>query len=249
MIRSMDTLKRSFNVIQVKQENMSANAANVTTPGYKFQQVIQSTLESSDMVNYMNGSKLDQRQELGSLELGNQVEGMYRHFENGGLHQTSQPTDIAIQGNGFFTIQTPEGLAYTRNGQFTTNDAGTLVTQEGYAVLGRNAAGVTGLIQVGNSMTVGQNGMVSDSGMQLLITDIPNLGNLESRGDTLFVGAAGIAIDNPQVMQGYIETSNVETADLMIEMMQISREFEANQKVLQASDDTLRRAVNDLGKI
>ena len=71
----------------------------------------------------------------------------------------------------------------------------------------------------------------------------------EFRGDTLFVGAAGIAIDNPQVMQGYIETSNVETADLMIEMMQISREFEANQKVLQASDDTLRRAVNDLGKI
>jgi len=249
MIRSLDTIRRNLDILQVKQENISANAANSSTPGYKFQEVIQSTLNKSDLVNHMNGPRHGRRQELGGMELGNQVDEMFRHFEDGGLQQTGNPTNLALQGNGFFTVQTLQGVAYTRNGQFTTNAEGILTTQEGYPVLGQTAIGETVPVRAGSDFYVSQNGTVGGTGVKFLISDALDVQELQSQGDTLFTGPANQVMDDPILMQGYLESSNVEISDLMIDMMQVAREFEANQKVLHASDDTLRKATNDIGKL
>lgn len=249
MIRSLDTLQKSFNVLQTKQENASANAANSTTPGYKFQQVIQQAVNKQDLVTHMGGEKLNQRMGIGSMEFGNEVAGMYRHFQDGGLIQTEQPTDLALQGEGFFTIQTPQGLALTRNGQFTTNEAGILTTQTGDPVMGQTAHGNVAPIRVTSPFNVSENGHIYGTPFQFLISTPEDLQALESQGDTLFTGPVGGTMVNARLSQGYLENSNVSMADMMVELMQVSREFEANQKILHASDDTLRKTVNEVGKL
>ena len=245
----METLQKSFNVLQTKQENASANAANSTTPGYKFQQIIQQTMNKQDLVTHMGGSKLNRRDEVGGIEFGNQIGSTYRHFEDGGLQQTGNSTDFALQGDGFFTVQTPQGMAYTRNGQFTTNEAGILTTQEGYPVMGRTANGNTAPIQVGQNFSVSENGSIYGTPFQFLVSNPGNVQTLQSQGETLFTGLGGEIVGTPNISQGYLENSNISMADMMVDMMQLSREFEANQKILHASDDTLRKAVNELGKI
>ena len=101
MVRSIFTVNRNMNVLQKKLENTSANMANMNTPGYKFQDMVQSTLESRDLINYMGSNDLNRRQELGSLEFGNQIDEVYRNFNQGNLVETNKETDFAIVDNGF----------------------------------------------------------------------------------------------------------------------------------------------------
>ena len=101
MLRSIETINRNMNVLQKKLENTTSNIANLNTPGYKFQDIIQSTLEERQMINHTAGPNLDQRQEVGTFTFGNQIDQVYRNFEQGQLNQTDLPTDLAIVGNGF----------------------------------------------------------------------------------------------------------------------------------------------------
>lgn len=226
MIRSIDIATRSFNVLQEKQKNLSSNTANVTTPGFKYQQLIQSTLPSDIALNHAAGVRMDQHQELGDFTFGNQIDEAVVHMGEGSLQETGIPTDYAINGNGFFTINGPNGALYTQNGRFTMNDADQLVTAEGYAVQ-TNAEG------------------------QPLVTSFgENINGLVPVDNGYFTGAGGVVdAGGSMLYQGYLESSNVEMADVMVEMLQITREFEANQKVLQASNETLQKATNEIGKV
>lgn len=248
MIRSMDILSRNFNVLQEKQKNISANAANATTPGFKFQDLMQSTMEPSDLFNHTDGPELKRRQDLGEFVFGNQLDEAVTNFQDGGLQHTGLSTDLAVQGDGFFTVQGPNGEPlYTQNGQFTTNEAGQLVTQEGYPVLTT--------AQNGESFSadtyIDSFGFINGTGSQLVLTSFgENTEGLTSVGNGYFAGAGGQQNTGlARVHQGYLETSNVEMADVMIDMMQISREFEANQKVLHATGETLQKATNEIGKV
>ncbi|MGI6383475.1 MAG: flagellar hook-basal body protein [Tissierellaceae bacterium] len=251
MLRSIETINRNMNVLQKKLENTTSNIANLNTPGYKFQDIIQSTLEERQMINHTAGPNLDQRQEVGTFTFGNQIDQVYRNFEQGQLNQTDLPTDLAIVGNGFFVIELDGGLGFTRNGNFSINDAGQLTTMEGYPVLGLNDLNqLTPIYLEGNNFTVNSDGNILDQDLRLALADFTNYQNLETFGDTIFL-AEGMDYDliDGEVKQGFLELSNVNLVELMTSMIEISREFESNQKILNSLDETLRRAANEVGKV
>ncbi|WP_313467934.1 flagellar hook-basal body complex protein [Carnobacterium sp.] len=252
MIRSMETLSRNFDILQKKQENISANVAYINTAGYKAQEIIQSTLQSKVMANHLGGPLLDQKQEVGSFTFGNQIDEMYTSFEQGGLKETASITDLALQGNSFFTIAGDDGQTYyTRNGNFTANADGELVTQEGYRVLGVDANGQPAFIPAGgNDFSVDSSGNINGTGLQLMLTDFENPATLTSIGAALYTGQGGTESTGATVVfQNMIETSNVKTADEITNLMLVAREFEANQKALNTADETLRKAANEIGKV
>lgn len=225
MIRSIDTVTRSFNVLQEKQKNLSANTENISTPGFKYQQLIQSTLPDEQMMNFSGGVNQNRQQDLGGLTMGTQMDEAVTHMQEGGLQETGIPTDYAVIGDGFFTVDGPNGVLYTQNGRFTVNETGQLVTGEGYPV------------QVADGQPV-----ITSFGL--------NADGLAAVDNGYFTGVGGVVtMEGSTLYQGYLETANIDMADLMIEMLQISRAFEATQKVLQASNETLQKATNEVGKV
>lgn len=255
MIRGIDTLSRSFNVLSEKQKNLASNAANVTTPGYRAQKLVTSAMEEVDVHNYTNGPELNLRRETGQIVFGNQLDEAYLNLESGAIQGTNSQTDVALSGDGFFSVQSPAGETfYTRNGNFSVNDQNELVTQEGYNVLGILPGGGTAPITVDSTnFTIDQNGFVqSGQGAQqfLYITSFENQADLTHVGDTLYQGENGTPVGTGfSTRQGYVEQSNVDMVDVMSDMMQISREFEANQKMLRTTDETLRRATQEIGRV
>lgn len=242
MIKSLHTVNRNMNILQKKQENTSANIANVKTPGFKFQDIVQSTLESRDMINYSGGNKNNRRQELGAFTFGNQIDEVYRNFEQGSVVETGDSKDFAITGNGFFTIQMNDGqIGFTRNGNFKLNEENQLVTIDGYRVLGVDDNGQQDFIYSENDEVITTN---------FLISDFADYRNLTSVGNTIFTsGGEDIQAIPGEISQGFLEMSNVAIADELVKMIEISREFEANQKLLHTADETLNKAVNEIGRV
>ena len=244
MIRSIYTINRNMNILQKKQENTSANIANVNTPGYKFQDIIQSTLESQDLINYAGGPNRNKRNELGGFIYGNQIDEVYQNFDQGSLSQTFKDSDFAIVGNGFFTVLRDNGqVAFTRNGNFKVNEQNQLVTLEGNPILGLDDNGQPTNININYS-----NINVND--INFLISDFDDYSTLISTGDTLFTNnQQGYGVIPMEVRQGFLEMSNVRVVDELIKMIQISKEFESNQKLLHTADETLNKAVNEIGRV
>jgi flagellar basal-body rod protein FlgG len=242
MIRSLNTINRNMNILQKKQENTSANITNVNTPGFKFQDIVQSTMETHQLVNYAGGRDANRRQELGGFIYGNQIDEIYRNFEQGTLVETGNFSDFAIIGNGFFTIQMDDGtIAYTRNGNFKLNENNELVTMEGYIVLGSSEFDEIGPIVVEDN---------DFTNINFLISDFNDYRELTSIGDTIFTADEGLSFAiNGEVKQAFLESSNVVIVDELVKMIEISREFEANQKLLHTADETLNKAVNEVGRV
>lgn len=241
----MDIVSRNFNVLRLKQENLSANAANVNTPGYKYQKIVQQTLPTSVAMNHKGGVRRNQPQVLGDFSFGNQIDAAVTVMTGGSLRQTASPTDLALTGDNFFTVNGPNGVMYTKNGQFTINEAGQLVTSEGYLVQ------TTGNPVFDQNTRIDQNGYINGTNAQLVISSFAgNTDNLTAVEGGYFTGAGGIQNNGESALhQGYLETANIDLADIMIEMMEVTREYEANQKVLHASDETLQRATSQVGKV
>ncbi|MBC7087479.1 MAG: flagellar hook-basal body complex protein [Tissierellales bacterium] len=233
MIKSLYTINRSLNVIQKRQENTSANLVNANTSGYKFQKVVQSTMETREMINYTGGANKNVRNPIGQFVFGNQVDEYYRNFSSAPIYETGNSTDFAINGDGFFTVELNNGqIAYTRNGNFRVNEANELVTVEGYRVLGEN-----GYINI------------NDLNFNFVISSPEDFNTLISIGDTLFTSQAPMNQIEADVKRGFLEASNVNLVDEMVKLIEITREFEANQKLMHAADETLNKAVNEVGKV
>lgn len=234
MIRSMDTLTKSFQLLQKRQENTSSNIANSQTSGYKSQRLFQQTLEEVEMHNYQGGPEVNQRNGIGAFTFGNELAGTSLNTQRGALEQTMRPTDYAVTSDGYFTVQLPSGQeSYTRNGHFTTNDQNQFVTQEGYLVLGTNNQGV----------------LADDVFPAFRISRFAEPQNVTSEGNGYYTSEQPAQfIENPQLRQGYLETSNVQVADEMVELIQTAREFEANQKALSTINQTLQKATNEIGR-
>lgn len=257
MIRGLDTLSSSFNVLTQKQKNLATNAANTMTPGYKQQKLMTSTTEQVDVHNYTRGIDSNRRRDVGEIVFGNQLDEAVREFSFGGLQMTENKTDVAINGDAFFTVQNDAGEQfYTKNGNFTVNQDGQLVTQEGYLVMGIEQNGDTTPITVGtdleNTFAINAYGFVETDNRApqfLFLTAFEDETALTSTGGTLFQGEGGAPVgEGFRIEQGYLESSNVDMADVMSDMLQIAREFEANQRVLQSTDETLKRATQEVGR-
>lgn len=257
MIRGLDTLSSSFNVLTQRQKNMATNAANTMTPGYKAQKLVASTTEQVGVHNYTRGIDSNRRRDVGNIVFSNQLDEAVRQFTPGGRQVTENKTDVAIEGDAFFTVQNGDGeLSYTKNGNFTVNQEGQLTTQDGQLVMGIEEGGGMSPITVGTdleqSFTIDAFGFVQTDNQApqfLYLTEFEDETALTSNGGTLFQGAGGAPVGvGFNIQQGQLETSNVDMADVMTDMLQISREFEANQKVLRSTDETLKRATQEVGR-
>lgn len=251
MIRSLYTVNRSMNVLQKKQENTSGNISNSNTPGYKFRNMMQSTLEPYEMVNYTSGKDRNKRQVLGEFIFGNRIDESVTDIGQGSLHKSDNFTDFAINGDGFFTVELlTGGRGYTRNGNFKISIDGELVTQSGERVLGIDNNSSIGPIYVGSDLQVGSSGDIIGSPSRLLISEFNNYDSVIDMGNTIFTTNAGVTeIGGTEIMQNYLESSNVDFTKEIIDLIQLSREFESNQKMIQAADETLSKAVNEIGRL
>jgi flagellar basal-body rod protein FlgG len=229
---------------------VSNNLANANTAGFKKDKL---TFES---VLNANGDKspLKGGGDAASVFSG---ERYFTDFSQGAIQQTGNAFDVALEGDGFFEINGPQGLAYTRQGNFKLDGTGRLLTAEGYAVnpeitIPSNAKQVT----VGNDGTVsvympGENAPTT-VGM-LRVVDFPKPYALQKIGGALFVPAdpqvAPVPVANVKVVQGALEGSNVNTISEMVQMIEASRYFEACTKVIRGFDDMAGKAANDLGRV
>lgn len=251
IIRSLYNVSRQMNVLQKKQENNAANAANANTPGYKFQHLVQRTMQEYDLYNRAGGRENDQRVELGTINFGTEIDGGYTSFSQGNLNETGLATDLAISGRGFFAIELDDGrMGITRNGNFKIDNQQRLVTTEGNPVLGMDSQGdISEIFVQGDEFSVDGQGLIAGGDMRLMIVDYPDYGGLELYGEGVFIpGNMEYELNEANISQGFLESSNVNILDEIVKMMEVSREFESNQRTLRVLNDTLQKTVNEIGR-
>ena len=236
---------------------ISNNLANSNTVGYKQDQSQFKILNLSDLQEGLSpkGVALNTTQ---AEQFWNQF-NVYTDHSSGILKNTGNDFDLALVGNGFFCVQSPDGVHYTRKGDFTLNADGVLVTSNGWPVLGES--GEISIDSQENTLqhkkfSIDEEGNISVDGNQigsLRIVDFPSPYNLTKVGDTLFKssdsGPVEIQAEDVRVSQGFIELSNVDAVKMMTEMIEVLRGYESYQKVIRSVDEINSRAINDLGKM
>jgi flagellar basal-body rod protein FlgG len=254
MIRSLWIAKTGMDAQQTQLDVISNNLANVGTTGFKsaraaFEDLLYQNLRQS-------GANSSQQTQLPTgLQVGTGVAAVATEtlFTQGNLQQTSNSLDLAVNGQGFFQVQMPDGTsAYTRDGSFHVDAAGQLVTNSGFAI----TPAIT--IPAGaQSVTVGQDGTVSvtlagkanpQSVGALQLVNFVNPAGLERKGQNLFAetAASGTPSANAPgtnglgtLQQGYLETSNVNVVSELVNMIQTQRAYEMNSKAVQTVDQML----------
>ncbi len=190
---------------------------------------------------------------IGTTNAGVKLDKIVTDFSDGGIIDTGNKLDFAIRGPGFFKVQDQEGKQYyTRDGSFTTDQTGTLMTKDGKAVLGENGPIVLG----GTDISVSEDGTISFDGQvagKLNIVVVANKDDLRKTGDNLYVAVENGEIQEEpftgQIINEYIESSNVDIIKEMVSMITGFRNYESNQKVINTQDELLGKVVNDLGKV
>ena len=218
------------------------NLANINTIGYKkdevfFRHLIDS-LQASDEKNAKVSSASGE---------------VITDFSSGSLRETGNPLDLAIVGDGFFVIDTPEGNVFTRNGNFSLDADGRLTTQDGYSVLGSG-----GEIQItGNEVRISEDGSILVDGQAtdtLRVVRFENPTLLTKIGGTYFMdendaGMMDVESTDLKVRQGYLEGSNVTGIKEIVQMIEIYRQFEMGQRAISTQDQTLEKLINDGGRL
>jgi flagellar basal-body rod protein FlgG len=234
-----------------KMDVLTNNLVNAETVGYKKDTLITSTFDEvmlrriHDPNVSIYGGNI-----VGGYGHGTHIDELITNFSDGNLEKTDRPADLAIVGNGFFVVETPAGQRYTRAGNFSVDGAGYLVTQDGNYVLGDR-----GRIYAGSSeFTVTADGMLTGpqaDGDKLRLVTFEDPGILRKEGSSLYYaygGAAPLPAGEAVVLQGMQESSNVNIADELVDMITVYRKYEASQKIVSMTDDTLSMAVS-LGKV
>ena len=183
------------------------------------------------------------------------ADGVARDFGQGSLIKTGGEFDMAIEGQGFFQIQTPAGPRFTRDGRFTTDAAGRLVTQAGHPVADESGGEIIIDPEKGQ-VSIGADGTMSQGEEQVGKVGMfrfANAGALEKAGDNLFRNGSNLqpepATDVAKLRQGHLEGSNVKPVLEITRMVEVSRAYESTAKMMDSQADLSRRAVDRLGKV
>lgn len=284
MVRGWYTAASGMTAQQHRMDQISNNLANVDTTGYKRDQSVHKAFPEL-MLRRMNDDGMrtlplsgmdpvlgsfDTAPIVGRLGTGVEQNEVYTDFDQGTVRQTDNPLDIALDGEGFFLVETPQGERLTRNGSFHRGPEGFLVTKEGYPVLGEN-----GYIRIQeNNFDIDEDGRVSQNGRlaedperlvserenqweeseevdRIQLVDVDNPRYLEKQGSSLWAstwdsGEQQImeSDERPQVLQGFLETANVDPVREMVEMIEVNRAYEANQRVIQTHDESTQQLLN-----
>jgi len=266
---------------QWRLDAVANNLSNVNTDGYKrdvaafkaFPELLIRRQDDDGVYQHPFGSA-DAAPIVGKMGMGVELNELYTAFEQGAFKETNSDFDIALDGKGFFSVSTPWGERYTRNGSFQLGKEGLLVTKEGFPVLGEN-----GPLRVkANNFQVDKDGGVW---INAAISDDPEVmvsreGNtwedtvqldtlklvefeldryLEKQGSSLYresdtSGPATVIEQGkrPKVVQGFIEAANVDPVVEMVQMIEVNRSYEANQKIIQVEESALGTLINQVMK-
>lgn len=255
MLRSIYTSVSSMVTNQQRQNVIANNLANANTIGYKSEKLLSKSFEQIDVItydNYINGNQYDN--EIGKISLGLSIDETITNFEQGPIIPTDNNMDMAIQGEGYFTVEDNYGnIFYTRDGNFRVDAQGYLTTNQGYYVLGKNIyTNDSERMNIGNSsLNVSKENVVSIDNNPLYqfdIVDFDDLKTIKKVGDNLYQAEGGINV-NPTIIQGSLEHSNVNIISESNDMIMYSREYEACQKVIQTIDSTLEKIANEIGSV
>ena len=283
MIRGWYTAVSGMRAQQWRMDAVANNLANVNTDAFKREQAAFRT-SSSLLLRRMNDDGLhnipfgsaDAAPIIGRLGTGVELNELFTDLSQGALRETFSDFDLALDGKGFFVVQTPWGERYTRNGSFILGREGMLLTKEGYPLMGEN-----GPISVrANNFQVDQDGRVwinaefGGDGVEDLVSIEQNTWNepvlldtlrivdfdfdryLRKQGSSLFSsnefsGPAEIVEgpNRPVVLQRFIETANVDPVREMVQMIEVNRAYEANQRMIQAHDTMLGVLINQVARM
>lgn len=216
---------------------IASNIANLSTPAYKGERMM-----FTEHLSNANGAK--------SISLP-QNGGIHRDFRVGPINETFNSLDLAIQGDGFFEVETPQGTRYTRNGHFQINSKGQLVTGDGHPILNTTSRPITFADDTKN-IVISKDGTVSDSNGavgKLNIVGFDRVQDLKRAGSSLFMTDMETKrIKDPEVLQGKLEQSNVKPILEMTRMIELLRSYQAAQKLIQKEDERQRETIRKLSQ-
>lgn len=212
---------------QTRESQLSNDLANASTPGYKPDESTQESFGAMLLHNTQTG------QQVGSLESDVASGETYVDLAPSAVHETGEPLDFAIEGEGFFAVRTPEGVRYTRDGEFQKSATGQLTDAYGNDVLS----------QAGAPIQVAANGKVPSGSLGVF-----EVKGAVKQGENLFTGKASGA-GSGQVRSGALEESGVDAVQAMVEMMAALRTFQSGQQAIQTIGGTLQEAATEVGSV
>lgn len=258
MIRGLYTSGWSMLALEKKMDVISNNMANANTTAYKKDTVVFEsfpdvlTKRINDTMSNLNPSG-----NVGNMSLGYDVGEVYTYYNQGQVVSTGNNLDIALSDSksSFFTVQSTDANGnqkeyYTRDGSFVMGTGNRLLTKDGYAVMGEKGP----IVLQNSEFTVKEDGTIIQDGQvvdKLLLKEFTDTKTLRKFGSNL----VETTTDSQEkafsgtVKQGYQEQSNVSIVKEMVDMISVTRLYEANQKILQAQDSTLEKACNEVGAI
>lgn len=261
MVRGLYTAWTGMVNEQKRLDVISNNMANASTTGYKKQNVTSQSFDDELAVRINDNNRdTTSKYPIGYMNLGVKIGETYHDFSQGSLRETGNTYDLALSGDGFFTIQTTNKQGetttkYTRDGSFTVNTEGYLVTKDGDYVLDTNGERIQiPGAQTAQSVAFDQNGNILVDGQQIATLGIAAFDNPQALllyGENMYEAteAAGLRASTATVNQGYLEMSNTNVVEEMVDMITITRAYEAGQKMIQTVDGSLQKAVNEIGKV
>ncbi len=267
MVRSLYTAATGMIAQQQNVDNISNNLANVNTIGYKQQKTEFKSLLYQTIQTRTTTANGEDKPISAQVGLGTRVASNTSVYTQGPMLASESISDFAIVGSGFFAVRGADGETYyTRAGSFVwavgANGALTLATSDGYPVLGTNGNPITLPANVTpDSVVVGSDGSLgyvtaegtyTDMNQSFALYQFNNPGGLEKVGDNLLAAASGVAMNEAttqglipsQIRQKYLEGSNVQVADEMVNMIIAQRAYQLNSKAITTSDEMLEQANN-----
>ncbi|MGI6176573.1 MAG: flagellar hook-basal body protein [Christensenellales bacterium] len=251
MLRGIYTAATNMVTQRKKIDVIANNVANAETAGFKADTLISRSFRDLLLSKVKDPAVLYTHPEVGPLNTGVRVDEVVTSFDQGDAVETSKPTDLLLLGSGYFVLSTPQGECYTRDGSLQVTADGYLVNQDGHYVQGD-----AGNLYVGDArFTVGGDGSIlrSDgtSAGRLRLAAFEDEGGLRKIGNNLYVNYTNqqLTAAECEVKQGYLEASNVNMANEILNMMNVYRTYETSQRVVRMMDESLGKAVNEVGKV
>lgn len=239
MIKGIHTSAAAMRIGMARQDTTANNLANADTAGFKRDRLFVHELVAARMSNE-------------SPDLSAVVAGSQTDLSAGAMNPTGDPLHCALQGQGMFVVNDGQRELYSRSGRFLRGADGLLLDTDG-----RKVQGEGGDISLPNgTVTISSTGDISVDGVRIdrmRVVQPADPTALRKTDGSSFVTAPGatppIPAENPLVMQGFLETSNVDSVREMVEMISTARNYEMNAKLLTAQDDSLRHSVGELGRV
>lgn len=281
MLRGLYTGASGMKAQMHKMDALANNLANVDTTGYKKDTSVQKAFPQmlirrmNDEVYKFPFGSVDTTPVVGKLGTGVELNEIYTQFDQGSLKETTNPFDVALEGRGFFTVETPMGERYTRNGTFMIDDNGLLVTKEGLPVEGQNGKIYLKLNNfiIDKAGRVYQNADFANNPERLVsmkendwenlelvdtlkIVDFTRGRYLKKQGSSLWKEtvesgpAKNIELGaSTKTIQGFLESANVNPVTEMVSMISVNRAYEANQKVIATQDQLSEKLINQAVRV